>query len=231
MYPKSLCVFVSCIVLALVTSLPARADFVMNGSLEDTTGTWVNTSANYMALTAGSAAIAGWTVATGTVNEIVWGKSPTGDNPPVSAADGLFFVDLTGFGSDSPNGAIQQPLNNLILGQRYSFSMDSVTSASLPLVTVGAQTVTLSAGTPFKVGNTTWTPETGSFIATATNPLLTLANVQSGQQINFIDNISITGPAAVPEPDSLVLLGMGTLGLLGAARWRRWHEARGSTNA
>ncbi len=111
MYPKSLCVFASCIVVVLVTSLPARAGFVINGSLEDTNGTWVNTNANYMALTAGSTAIAGWTVAPGTVNEIVWGKTPTGDNPPQSAADGLFFVDLTGFGSDSPNGAIQQSLN------------------------------------------------------------------------------------------------------------------------
>src|SRR5260370_42206707 len=110
-------VIASCFALGsvgVVIEVPAR-NLVPNGSLEDFNGAFVNTAANYMALSASanSTAIADWIVSPATSNEIVWAKSPTGDHH--NAADGTFFVDLTGFGADSPNGAVQQSLQNLII--------------------------------------------------------------------------------------------------------------------
>jgi hypothetical protein len=205
MFSHRLCLFTCCFVLAFVPPI-SGATIVQNGSLEDLNGSFVNTAANYMQLPAGSTAIAGWTVAATTVNNIAWGKTPTGDSPSVSASQGTYFVDLTGFGSESPNGAIQQTLHNLIVGQNYSFSMDTLVNGILPTVMVGAQTVSLTPGVPFLVGTTTWTPETGSFIAGGTDPLLSISNALPGQDIDFIDNINITGPTtAVPEPSGLVL--------------------------
>jgi len=176
-------------------TIAGGVNLVQNGSLEDLTGTFVNTSGNYMALGAGSTAIAGWTIAPPTTNSIVWGKTPTSDSH--TASDGTFFVDLSGFGSNSPNGAIQQQLKNLTVGQQYTFSMDTLVVGQLPLVTVGAATVTLWAGTPFLAGSDTWTPQVGTFIAGSTNPLLTIANQNPGQQIYFIDHIVVTGPTTV----------------------------------
>ena len=205
--------------LATSVPIPANANLVGNGSLEDLNGNFVNTNSNYMSLIAGNTAIAGWTVAAATTNEIVWGKSPTGDG--INASDGTFFVDLTGFGSDSPDGAVQQILHNLIVGQQYAFSLDS--SGSLPAVTVGAVVVALSPGAGFTVGATIWTPETGNFIADATDPMLTIMNATPGSKIVFIDNIIVTGAtSAAPEPASLALLALG----LGALGFRKRKKAR-----
>jgi len=60
-----------------------------------------------------------------TVNEIAWAMTPTRDG--YTAASGTFFVDLTGFDADSPNGAVQQTLKNLIVGHVYNFSMAVIT--------------------------------------------------------------------------------------------------------
>jgi hypothetical protein len=216
MHRKLLATIAVCVELvAVAISVPcsARGDIVQNGSLEDLNSQFTNTTLNYMSLFAGSTAIADWTVSSATANEIVWAKTPTGDGQ--SAADGTFFVDLTGFGSDSPNGAIEQTLLNLIIGQQYAFSMDVDVVRSLPLVSVGGVPVTLAAGVPFTIGSNTWTPETGTFTAGATNPLLKIMNQQTGQQIDFIDNISVTGPTSstVPEPSSLALFSIAVASL------------------
>ncbi len=206
------------VALTLIVGVaPAWAtEFAVNGSLEDLNATFVNTVANYMSLTAGSTAIADWTVSAGTVNEIVWAKSPTGDSH--NAAAGTFFVDLTGFGGDSPNGAIEQSLIGLLVGQTYSFSMD--VEGTLPIVTAGGSGIALSLGAPFVVGSDSWTPVTGTFIAGASNELLKIANGNPSSNVVFIDNISVNGPsgsnAAVPEPATILLFGTGLAGM-----WRR----------
>ncbi len=191
------------------------AEVVQNGSLEDVNGSFVNTAGNYMALSAGATSIGGWMVSTTTVGAIVWAQTPTSDG--YSASDGTFFADLSGFGSSSPNGAIEQTLHNLVIGQQYSFSIDTFVGGSQPIVNVGATTLSLSSGASHTVGSTTWTSQTATFTASASNPILTINNALTGQQISFIDNISVIGPvAAVPEPGTyaMMLVGLGLLGLV-----------------
>jgi hypothetical protein len=59
----------------LALQIPAAfgANLVKNGSFENTNGTWVDTTCNYMSLTAGSGAIPGWTAAAATTGT----KSPS----------------------------------------------------------------------------------------------------------------------------------------------------------
>jgi len=87
--------------LAVAGSWQARADIVQNGSLEDLNSNWTNDSGGFKALYANSTAIAGWTVGASVTNEIAWGYGQDSFYP---AADGSYYVDLTGFGSDRVGG-------------------------------------------------------------------------------------------------------------------------------
>jgi hypothetical protein len=164
-------------------------NFVQNGSFENRKNTWIDKTCNYMSLSAGSTAIPGWTVTTSTTNEIVWAMTPTCDSH--TAATGTFFLDLTGFGGDSPFGGVQQTMHHLTVGHHYALSLDVEINGLLPLVTVGHMPISLTAGKPFKKGSDTWTPERGTFMAQSANELLTIENQQSGQQIDFIDNVIV----------------------------------------
>jgi hypothetical protein len=162
-------------------------NLVANGSFENPKNTWMDTSCNYMSLLAGSTTIPHWTVTPETVNEIVWGMSPTCDN--ITAAAGKLFVDLSGFGGDSPNGTLTQTIKKLVAGRQYSFSV--AIAETVPLVTVDGVPIALTAGKPFHKGSTTWIPENGSFTAQSASAVLTIQNPQPGAQIVFIDRVSI----------------------------------------
>jgi hypothetical protein len=171
--------------LALGTS-----NIVKNGSLENLEGKWTNTRCNYMAVTAGSKAITGWKVTT-SAGELAWAKAPTCDG--FRASNRKFFVDLTGFGSDAPNGALQQQLNTSA-GQRYQFSIDVCTcNDASPAVTVGKNTLSLTPGPPFSVGNASWRRLTGTFTGTSRNkaPKLKIMNATRGAQIVLIDHVVV----------------------------------------
>ena len=181
------------IVAALLTvaaALPARGlnpNLVHNGSFENPKGTWVDTNCNYMSLLAGSTAVPGWTVTSDTINEVVWAMSPTCDG--YSAAAGKFFLDLTGFGGDSPNGAVQQTVKKLTAGTQYSFSIAVV--GTVPLVTVDGVALALTPGTPFKRGTTVWTPENGAFTAQGSSAVLVIRNPTPGTQMVFVDKVAV----------------------------------------
>lgn len=185
------------------SALPARGFFVLlmavgpvslarpvltDGSFEK--GRFVDTDGNYMALADGSTTIKGWTVSTAS-GSIVWAKSPTADG--VTAAQGKYCIDLTGFGRDAVNGAVSQVIH-LKPGISYAFAMDAGSfNDGLPVVTVNGQAVTLTAGTPFSVNGTSWTPMTGTIVGSRTTKTatLTIQNTTDGAQLVFIDNIAI----------------------------------------
>lgn len=164
----------------------AAANVVKNGSFENI-NTWQNTSCNYMALMPGSTKIPNWTVTSTTIKEIVWGKTVTCDDH--TAAAGTFFLDLTGFGSDSPNGAVLQTLSNLTISHQYSLSLDAISDLNPPLVSINGSVVALTASGTFTRGSDTWTIYKGNFLAPSTNPVLNIQN--RGIQVGFVDNVSI----------------------------------------
>ena len=167
-------------------SAPAP-NVVRNGSFENTMNTWQNTSCNYMALMAGSTRIPNWTVTLTTINEIVWGKTVTCDGH--TAAAGTFFLDLTGFGSVSPNGTVRQTLSNLTISHPYSLSLDAISDHNPPLVSINGIVVVLTPSGTVKRGSDIWTIYKGSFSAPSTNPVLKIQN--QGIRVGFVDNVSI----------------------------------------
>jgi hypothetical protein len=166
---------------------PPSPNVVRNPSFENTMNTWQNSSCNYMALNAGSTKIPNWTVALTTINEIVWGKTVTCDGH--TAAAGSFFLDLTGFGSDSPNGTVQQTLSNLTISHKYSLSLDAISDHNPPLVSINGSVVAITASGTFSRGSDIWTIYKGSFLAPSTNPVLKIQN--QGIDVGFVDNVSI----------------------------------------
>jgi len=162
---------------------------LVNGSFE--TGKFINTFCNYMQLPTGSKTIKGWKVTTSS-GDIVWAKSPTCDG--LNAADGTFFLDLTGFGAGAANGAMSQKIR-VTANTTYNFSIDLLAANDSNVsVKLGKQGVVLTAGTPFTAGSTTWVPYTGTFKggARTTVQKLVIKNTTSGGQLAFIDNVVIT---------------------------------------
>jgi hypothetical protein len=105
-----------------------------------------------------------------------------------TAANRTFFLDLTGFGSEPPNGGAQQALRNVTVGQQHAISADVETDGALPLVSIDGVAIALTAGTK---GTDIWTPEKGTFTAQSASPVLAIQNQAAGQEIDFVDNVIV----------------------------------------
>jgi len=176
--------------LATADAAGASTNLVKNGSLENRAGTWANTRCNYMSVRPGSKPITGWK-ATAAQGELAWAKGPTCDG--YRAAKGRFFVDLSGFGADAPNGALQQRLRTSA-GKHYKFSIDvCACNDGAVSATVGGQPLSLTPGRSFVIGTTSWRQLHGSFTGNGQkpNPELKIANATPGAQIVLVDNVVI----------------------------------------
>jgi hypothetical protein len=167
------------------------ANVLQNGSIEDTSGAFVDVIEGYMPLGAGSTTIPGWTVAPATTGQIVWARGPTGDG--FTAADGTFFTDLTGLGASSSNGALQQSIA-LVGGVTYGVALDvsSYDNGNVS-VTIGSHTVAMTPGASFLAHGEPWTPLTGTFTADPAEPtpIFKVMNTSPGSTIVFVDNFSV----------------------------------------
>lgn len=209
------------IILSLISfgvSITAPAAYALNivdnGSFEF--GSFTNDGFNYMRVDPGETSLLNWTV----VNEAVaWGVSPTDG---FSASDGLGFVDLSSFGAQSSTSQLQQTLDT-VPGTQYLFSIDR--QGGVSDIFIDGAALILTSGEKF--GD--WTTYTSIFTATDTSSLLSINNAAPGNQIVFLDNVSVTTIASIPEPGVMLLLATGLIGLIvyNINREKHMTEAKG----
>jgi hypothetical protein len=219
--------------LIALAGVDARAESITNGSFEMTTP--AVPVGNFVLFTPGSTGVTGWTVvgAAGT-NIGVTNTMFTESGISFPAENGSNWVDLTGLNSNNDTEGLQQTIATIV-GDSYtlSFFVGNVNSPSTGFgvtstVDVFANGTSLGAFTNNCTTCTTtlsWTQFSRTFAATSTSTTLTFLNGDpANDNSNGLDNVSLVdnGPAAVPEPCSIVLVGAGLLGLAG---WRRWRSA------
>lgn len=220
---------------AALTAMPAKANLIMNGSFED--GAFAqNADTKVMKLPDGSTAITGWTVVGGnTSGDIAWEEN--GNPWSFNAQDGVRFLDLTGYGSDSTphsgikvsqtvntiNGLVYQLAFALGSSKQYSDGADpqiTVTVNGTPSSLVANGHVNYADGP----GNNHW--ELFNFTFTANGPQTDIAffnaTTSSYDRVIELDNVSLT---CVPEPTTTIA-GALLLVPLGASAIRTLRKQR-----
>ncbi len=177
-------------VAALAAPSAFAADLVTNGSFENLNNTWVdNTGSNGgESVPLGSTTIPGWTT---TNAELAWINTPNNYNG-VSATDGKFSLDLTGYHDAAPFGGVTQTLAT-VAGHRYSlafdFGVNTAYGSSVGIqASVGGVSSTFNLDAP-QAGQS-WSKRVMTFTATDATTALTLTGTAGAQYIG-LDNVSV----------------------------------------
>lgn len=186
---------------------PADGNFLVNGSFENTQGTFVNGGGSFMNVAVGATTVPGWTV----VNRIgSWIVSPNGFS--LTPANGSMFWDLTGTADTTSFAGVSQTIPT-IPGERYrlSFSVGSGgnagpyggTKAVRAVVPGAAQTFSF---TPVSAGSQ-WMSFELPFTAKSTASTITLTGAGSGTGTAYLglDHASVV--ALVTPPVAKVVPG------------------------
>jgi hypothetical protein len=199
-------------------SLPAHANLLVNGSFES--GNFVPNPQDAMDLAIGATDMTGWTVQDASLAWIGPGN-PFG----LTASDGSYFLDLSGYHDNSPYaGVLQSQVIPTTIGQTYRLSFDIGTDPAYDTAPVGVDVTAGSSSSTFlstPQNANQWEAFNFDFVATsATTAISLVGNAGPNEKYVGLDNVSLT---AVPEPSSLALL--GGPGLLFFAAWRRLRKA------
>ena len=209
----------TCILAAAVlgVGLPSYGNLLINGSFEF--GNFVPVADDTMPLAVGATDMTGWTVQNGA---LAWigPANPFG----LTASDGSFFLDLSGYHDNAPYaGVVQAQTISTTIGAQYRLSLDIGTSPpynTAPvsvLVTAGSASTTFTSN-PLIVNQ--WEPFVFEFIATSANTTVSFdGQANTSQSYIGLDNASIV---LIPEPSTLTLI--AGPGLLVFAAWRRFRK-------
>lgn len=198
-------------ILILAAGQTRAGNLIINGdfSVPDAGG-------NYTIVNAGDTSLTGWTVVSGSVETDstlpVFGAPTASGNPQ--------NLDLDG---NNP-GTMSQSFSTSV-GQTYSldffYSNNIYGSGGAATVSVTGSSLSESishSGATY--GSLNWSSFAETFVATSTTATLTFAStdVPSSSTGILLDNVSVS---AVPEPSSVILLGLGGLGLTARLLRRR----------
>ncbi len=205
--------------------------------------------------TGGYTAITGWTVGSGTYGFLMapgtvdttgsyspqftntfslWGSNNGGLNTiPATSPDGGDFLALDAAAGYRGTG-ISQILTGLTTGQQYSVSFDwasgqqhgfnGATTESLQ-VSLGSQTQSTSIVSNVDRGFTNWQKQTFVFTADGASDTLNFLAVGTPSGLPPIVLLDGVNFAAVPEPGSLALVGIGLVATAAVRRYRRGTSA------
>jgi hypothetical protein len=196
----------------------AQANLLTNGSFENTGGTFTGDVNKVQILASGSSTIPGWTTTNGTFT--AWLENGNPYNIP--AADGSFFLDLTGYADAVTFGGVTQSFATTV-GTNYTLTFDLGHGGNSgafggPVsvnVSVGGAptTFTSASGTP---NPAVWELETYNFTATSSTTVLSIiGHSTAGGQYIGLDNadVEIAAVTAVPEPATFGIVCVALIGL------------------
>ena len=213
--------------LATFSTLPLQADSITNGSFESP----VVPAGAFTNFGNGSILINGWTVVGAPGGVSIVGGTFTQNGITFPAENGNQWLDLTGNGVNSNEGVEQFFATTVGAAYTLSFWVGNVnnpggifgTTSTVDVLLNDSQ-IAQATNSNTTTGTQTWEQFTTTFTATsATSSLLFVNGDPASDNSNGLDNISVnlsgtTPPPTVPEPSTLLLLGSGSLGLLGWAR-------------
>lgn len=214
MRTRLFCISIMALAAACLPGTQAAANLLVNGSFEDATNFLDNTGQDTMNVDLGSTAMTGWTV---TGSHFVSWIGP-GNPFLLTASNGGYFVDLTGYLHGAPFGGVSQTISTTA-GATYQLRFDLGSSSIYGL----PSGITASAGsssqtfTSADTGANNWETETFDFVAGGPTTTISFLGDQ-GLEYTGLDNVSVA--LAMQEPVSFGVLAAG-LAALGTARYRR----------